>query len=277
MDLTQNDFEEFFREARIDCSKPGFYDEPSFIELEKRNPSILEIYADYIDSMSLSSDYLEKAKKTTLEIVEFVYDKFLLDGLKGACLDVCGIISRFLEKEGIWNYVIKGGSTISFDRNTGLNATYCAPIMTHDNPAVLGHAWVVAPPFRVVDVAFSRQHFTCGEEKYLQGFIAEENVEKATLQVEDLIDMDAIKLYVKQHRRLPTIKDIEILSPELFSRIKKYGIFQVKLPKATLKYISCAVSFCEAPLEKVKNIKLSGKSPIELYKEFLVAKRSALT
>ncbi|MGD2093976.1 MAG: hypothetical protein PVH77_03110, partial [Phycisphaerales bacterium] len=165
MHLTQNDFEEFFREEGINFSEPGFYDEPSFIEHEKKNPSFLEIYADYIDSMSFSFTYLEKARKTILEIVEFVYDKLLLDGLKGVCLDVCGIISRFLENEGIWNYVITGGLTINFDRNTGLTATYCAPIMTRDNPAVLGHAWVVVPPFRVVDVAFSHQSFTKGEEK----------------------------------------------------------------------------------------------------------------
>lgn len=274
--FSQNDFEEFFREARIDCSKPGFYDEPTFIEIEKGNPSFLEMYADYIDSMTFSSDYLRKAKSITLEVVEFVYEKLSKDGLKGACLDVCGIISRLLEKEGIWNYVIKGGLTIGFDRNTGLATTYCTPIMTHDNPAVLGHAWVVAPPFRVVDVAFSYQHYTCGEEKYLRGYIAEENVERATLQVKDLIDMDAMKLHVKQYGRLPTMQDIKMLFPALFSRIEKYGIFGVKLPQARLKYVSCAVSFCEAPLEEVANIKLLGKSPIELYKEFLVTKRNGL-
>lgn len=274
MDLTQNDFEEFFRKARIDYSKPGFYDEPAFIENEKRNPSFLEIYADYIDSMSFCSDYLEKAKITTLEIIGFVYNKLLLDGLKGACLDVCNIISRFMEKEGIWNYVVKGGSTISFDRNTGLNTTYCAPIMTYDNPAVVGHAWIVVPPFRVVDITFSRQHYTRGEEKYLQGFIAEENVNKATLKVKDLMDMDAINFFFNKNRRLPTIQDIEILSPGLLSVIEKYGIFTVKLSQATIKYISCGISFCEAQLEGVKNIKLCGKSPIELHKEFLSNKRS---
>lgn len=265
-------YEEFFRKAGIDFSKPGFYDEPTFTEIEKTYPLFLEIYADYIDSMSFSSDYLKKAKSITLEIAQFVYDKLLLDSLKGACLDVCGIISRFLEKEGIWNYIIKGGLTIGFDSNTGLTTTYCAPIMTDDNPAVLGHAWIVAPPFRVVDVAFSRQHYTCGEDKYLKGFITEENVNEGILQVEDLIDTDAIKLYVEQHRRLPTIQDIEMLFPGLLLSIKKYGIFEVKLPQATLKYISCGVSFIDAPLEEVKNIELCGKSPFELHKEFLVTK-----
>lgn len=211
MSLTQKDFEQFFREADIDYSKPGFYDDRNFVEFEKSNPAFLEIYADYINSMSFPSDYLMDARKVALDITEFVYDRLNFDGLKGACLDVCGIISRILEREGIWNYVVKGGLTISFDKSTGITPTYCAPIMTHDNPAVLGHAWVVAPPFRIIDVAFSHQPYTRGEEKYLEGFIAKEEVSKATLQVEDLFDMDAIELFVEQHKRMLTIQDIEML------------------------------------------------------------------
>jgi hypothetical protein len=146
--------------------------------------------------------------------------------------------------------------------------------MTYDNPAVLGHAWVVAPPFRVIDVAFSHQKYTHGEEKYLQGFIAKEDVNKATLQIEDLMDVDARKLFVELQGRYPTIKDIDILCPGLTSRIKKYGIFQIELHEARLKYTSCGVSFMDAPLEKVTNIKLSGKYPVELYKEFLDTRRN---
>ena len=274
MNLSKNEFEEFFQEARIDYSKPGFYDNPNFIAIEKYCPSFLEIYADYINSMNFSSGYLMNARNVALEVTKFVYDKLGLDGLKGVCLDVCGIISRFLEREGIWNYIIKGGLTISFDKNTGLTTTYCAPIMTYDNPSVLGHAWVIAPPFRVIDVAFSHQKYTRGEEKYLHGFIAKEDVMKATWQIEDLMDMDAINVFVEQNRRYPAIKDIDTLCPGFTSRINKYGIFQVELPKAVLKYTSCGVSFSEAPLEKVTNIKLSDKYPIELYKEFLAAKRN---
>lgn len=273
MDSSKNEFEEFFREAGIDYSKPGFYDDPNFVAIEKEYPSFLEIYADYINSKNFPSDYLISAKKAALEVVEFVYNKLNIDGLKGVCLDVCGIISRFLERKGVWNYIIKGGLTINFAKSTGLNTSYCAPIMTYDNPAVLGHAWIVAPPFRVIDVAFSHQKYTHGEEKYLQGFIAKEDVKKASLQIEDLIDADAIRLFVQLQGRYPTIKDIGISFPALKSRIKKYGIFKIGLPQATLKYTSCGVTFMDAPLEKVKNIRLSGKYPIELYEEFLTLKR----
>ncbi len=274
MNPTQNDFEEVFRGAGIDYSKPGFYDDQKFVEIEKSNPAFLEIYADYINSMSFPSDYLMNARDITLDITKFIYDKLSLDGLKGACLDVCGIICRFLEKKGIWNYIVKGGLTISFDKSTSISKTYCAPNMTYDNPAVLGHAWVVAPPFRIIDVAFSYQHYTCGERTYLKGFVAEENVNEATLQVEDLIDMDAIELFVKQRRRRPRIQDMEMVSPGLIQRIHKYGIFQVELTKATLKYTSCGVTVFDAPLEQVKNIELSGKYPVDLYKEFLSTKQN---
>ena len=54
MSLTQKDFEEFFREEEIDYFKPGFYDDRNFVEFEKSNPALLEIYADYINSMSFT-------------------------------------------------------------------------------------------------------------------------------------------------------------------------------------------------------------------------------
>lgn len=268
MTLAQNQLENLFQNAGIDYSKPGFYDTPAFIEQEKRAPSFLEVYADYIDSMSFSPDYLINAKSVALNVTKFVYDKLTSDGQKGVCLDVCGIISRFLEKEGIWNYVIKGGLTISFDKKTRLSTTYCAPLMAHDNSAVLGHAWVVAPPFKVIDVAFSLQHYSRGEEKYLKGFIAEESIADAALEAIDIFDADAIKLFIKHNGHPPRIQDIKLITPGLVERAEKYGVFKVKLPDATLKYSSCGISFSEAPLEKVTNIKIDGKLPFELHKEY---------
>jgi hypothetical protein len=47
--------------------------------------------------------------------------------------------------------------------------------MHRDNNAFTGHAWIYAPPFKIVDVSISLQRYSGEEQRYFHGYtLAEE-------------------------------------------------------------------------------------------------------
>jgi hypothetical protein len=269
LERKKKEIESMFLSKGINYKKPGFYDDLNFVNAEKDDPGFLEFYAKYISLTTFSPEYIMIARTRIIEVADFIYKKQCEAGLKGVCLDASGVVSRFLERQGIWNYVAKGALTINFNKSTGISPTYIAPITLQGNPAVLGHAWIVAPPFKIVDISFSLQPYTRGEDKFLQGILAVETAESASVVPEDLFDQDAITQFIAFYKRTPTLRDIETLSPSLLSRIDKLGVFLVHRSPAHLKYVTCAISAPGASLEEIRNIQFSGKYPKDLYDDFL--------
>jgi hypothetical protein len=106
----------------------------------------LEAYADFVEGRDYTEEYLASAEKCIERTVEFLFGRLASDGRKGACIDASCVLSRFLERQGIWNYMVKGGLTVVFPPKSGLARTYFSPIMAKENPAVAGHVWVSRRP-----------------------------------------------------------------------------------------------------------------------------------
>ena len=50
------------------------------------------------------------------------------EGRLGACIDLSMVLSRILDAEGIWNYVVKGSLTLTFPRSVQPGPIYFWPI-----------------------------------------------------------------------------------------------------------------------------------------------------
>lgn len=87
----------------LDLTKPGFYDDPAFLAAERRDPRLLEAYAYFIDGISLDENYVEYVRERTHATVTFLHRALVEDGRMGACVDVSAALSRFLERQGVWN------------------------------------------------------------------------------------------------------------------------------------------------------------------------------
>ncbi|MGI4787351.1 MAG: hypothetical protein ACRYFS_00730 [Janthinobacterium lividum] len=251
---------------------PGFYDQPAFLQVERSNPHMLELYADYVECQTYSLEYLERAGLMIHKAADYLYTELVVDGRLGACIDASLTLSRFLERLGIWNYVVKGALTYLFPDELKIPKRSIAPLMLSDNPANTGHVWVVAPPFKVVDVTASRQ--SLGEklaQQELDGYVVAYNGQKATADVDDLADRDYQELFVHQNKRLPILLDLYAQNPTLKANIEKYGSLSVPLGRVGLKYIATAITAPNAPLEDMENLSLSGRFPRQLFEEFIAA------
>src|SRR6266511_283621 len=185
----------------------------------------------------------------------------------GACVDISGLLSRFLDRLGVWNYVVKGGLVLEFSATTGISPTYFWPIMAPGNPAIAGHTWVCAPPFKVIDISASAQPYRHSESAYISGYIAEENptpVPARSVSVVDLLDSDVRNPFIRDHGRLPTMDELG----DGAKWIPLLGAFQVSRPNVTMRYIGTAVGASDVGIDKKKYPTLSGLSPADAWNEF---------
>ena len=151
-EMNKNELETMFDKLGIDYSRPGFYDTPEFKEVEEGALAFITSYAEYIDTLTFSPEYLGRARRRTSEAAEFMFAELVKDGRRGACIDASGVLQRILDRELIWNYMPDGGLRIQYPEESKIPDSYFWPIVHPDNPAQTGHAWLRVPPYVIVDI-----------------------------------------------------------------------------------------------------------------------------
>jgi hypothetical protein len=265
--VATSSLESQFQEAGIDYSRPGFYDSPAFVQIEKRNPEFLDTYAVYVQMRSYTSDYIARARRRIAEASTFLYDRLIKDGRQGACVDVSGTLSRILEKEGIWNFCVNGCLTIAFSDDFGLDPQYFGAIGAPQSVDAV-HAWVIAPPFKIIDLTVRRQNYKDGVSKHLPAYVAVENITPSHTDAIEWFDPDYLQSWVAQHRRRPTIEDIRSMCPDALHRAERIGVGEVVTDSVRLKYTPISMMAPDLPLEEMRNLCLSGDYPSDLYDQF---------
>ncbi|SRR6266436_1293939 len=268
--LTRPQIEEGFRKHGIDYSKPGFYDTPEFQAVEKKHPAFLMSYAEYVDSLIFSEEYLVRTRKCATEAAEFMYSALVKDGRKGACMDASGTLQRILEREGIWNYFVDGGLRVQFPATSGIRDIYFWPLVHPENPAKTGHAWLRVPPFITIDITLPFQPYSAKIAPYFSGPVMAEKFVPYKAEAGDLFENELVDLLVQQHGVPPTLRN---LPPEKREFMAVFPAFEIQYRELKLKYIPMRISAMDAPLEGMQNLCLSGKYPPELYEEFRKGKK----
>lgn len=260
---------ELLCELGVNTDAPGFYDDPRFVEAERENPFLLEEYSGFIRAKSFTVEYMDRARRIIKAASQFLFDRLAEEGLRGTCIDASMVLSRFLERQGVWNYAANGALTIFFDCSTGLDPTYFSPIMMPGNKAKAGHVWLYAPPFEIVDVTVSRQPYRQGQERFLPDYVLAKKVSRCSFDAADLMEPEAVAHFAHMNSRLPTLEDVETISPGILERIRRFGPVEAKHGQTRLRYLTPAVSAPLEPLEEYRNLRLGGKYPAELYEEFV--------
>lgn len=266
-----------FGEIGVDTSKPGFYDEPSFIAHEKENPQFLAQYGLYVATQPYPPEYLKSARQKIKELCKFLHTRLLQDGRVGACVDMSGSLGRMLDREGVWNVPVSGPVTVYFDPESKLQPYHFVSMTMRESDAVVPHAWVIAPPFKVVDLTIKLQDYPRGCATCLPQYIMADTPTAGTMTVKDWMDDSAIAQYKRECGKAPTLESIGAnLAPQAFEMVRRLGVSEVKTPKAKVKYMPGAVNVSDCPLEKMNNLCLSGDSPSKLYQQFLASRRAGI-
>jgi len=271
---TREELEREFGRLGIDFRNPGFCETPAFLEAEGRNPRLLFTYAQYIDTLTFTPEYLEHARRVVRDTGDFLHRELDADGRRGACVDISQTVQRFLEPQGIWVYMVAGGLRIQYPAASGVGTRWFWPLMHPRNRArtgaVTGHAWVCAPPFKVIDLSFAIQPYSPNEQRYLNGYVLAEECEgppEATT-VNDLMDNEVRQELTLALGRLPNMTDLPRVAPDLRDFMADFPSCKITKDEVHLKYIPTRISAPDRPLEGMRNLELRGRYPAQLYEEF---------
>ena len=160
----------------------------------------------------------------------------------------------------------QGGMRVDFP-DAAQAPTYFAPIVPDNRPQTDGHVWVCAPPFGIVDVTATLQPYARGELRDVVGPVLEESPARGTYDLEDLFDREL--LTSPAARGVPrSLREFRLHQPQIFERIARYGVHEVRAGQWRLTYVACGVTLSDPiALEEMGNLTLSGKKPDALMRE----------
>jgi hypothetical protein len=253
----------------FDKSKPGFYDDPVFMAAEAKDPTLLDAYADHVDALTHDETYLQHARDRISRSVRFLHGRLLADGRKGACVDMSQMLSRFLEQQGVWNYIVKGGTAVYPAAHTGLDAAFH---WLYDSRAkeksAAPHAWVCAPPFNVVDLTLGQQENAGEEDRLLQAPIVAEHARRSAPKIDEVLDPPLREAYTRQLGRPITMSDLAHIDKNLVTRLHRRGTWEVQLPEVLIRYVGVGVTAPDLPFNQARGWLVDGKSGWDLWLDF---------
>jgi hypothetical protein len=266
---TLTELQQTFDQLGIGTTRPGFYDEPGFLRAERQDRRFLKKYAQYIEALPFEEQYLLRARRTALEVADYLFDELKRDGRQGACIDISGTATRMLDQEGVWSYMAFGSVIVEFPAQSRLGKKYFRPIVHPDNPAKTGHAWLRVPPFKVLDISLPLQPYPPAAASYLRRYIATEVVAPAPVTTaSDLMEDAFVALFIRRNRRRPSMNDLPQVAPGAREFMAEFSAFELTTDGCRVRYVPTGMSAMETPLPGMRNLCLSGKYPAELYREF---------
>lgn len=253
--------EQDFIARSIPTDRPGFYDAPAFIAVERSDPSYLNNYARFVHERARSTEYDAHVRKVVPLVTAVYYEQLKKNGRLGACIDISALISRALEQEGIWNFMVKGSLTLTFPAASRIRPQYFWSVDTNEFTAA--HAWVAAPPLFVVDVAIQLQPYAGKEAKYLPRIVCED---ADTLSSATLIDI--VSPEVRAHFSacgIPASKQMHAANPQTPAFVATFPAREVVFEETKLKYIPVATTAPDAPFERISSMSFEGRSGYDVY------------
>ncbi len=255
--------DEFIRRG-IPVDAPGFYDHPAFLQLKTEDPEAPSAYARYVLEQPYTPEYLAMAE-TTIHIVSgLLYRELVLDGRLGACIDTSMVMSRILDKLGVWNFVVNGAVTTVYPEESERMNGYYWPI--HKSSAQAGHAWVAAPPSSVVDMTIGRQPQDFHPHDHVPDFVYSKERTEFPVYIDDICS-EAVRAEMAARGVPVSLEGLFQEHPRLREFLRFFQGTLYSHNGALYEYIPVDTIEVIGPLEAITDLCLNGKYGGDLWRE----------
>jgi hypothetical protein len=260
-----------FISAGIDPTVFGFYDQDAFQVQEQRDPAYLEKYAEWVMSRPIDAEYEAHVRATVPKLASLVAAALTADDMQSGCITAYGMLTRMLDRLGVWSFGIIGSTNLDVPR-LGLRRSLHT-VDDKDSPgSVLGHAWVCAPPYYIVDPSLALQHWTGTPLVELVPPVILGDVSVAPVirpTVEDCVSMSVRERYARKERRF----DVQLhhrLEPRLAALSRMFPAREVALGELIVRYVPVAVRQTDLPLELINSATRWGRPAITIWNDEIV-------
>ena len=254
-----------FTDARIPTDEPGFYEDPAFIRREARVPHYLDKYARFVQQQPYSLSYLDRAEPIIHVVSEELQLALKEDGTAEAHAEATFVMSRILEREGVWNYVASGSLSITFPTGLGFEPFAFPAFNVQCGKAIeCSYRWVVAPPFQIIDIAIQACRYPYPFNHLLPKIVWEPSGEPATGELTDFFGANALKEIAKAGMTLDEALDHYLpnyrsgFAPDFPPRA-------ITRLDTQLKYVPTGVAVAENSLEQFSGFKSKGLTAAQIY------------
>jgi hypothetical protein len=248
------------RAAGVDTSQFGFYDQPSSL-----NPTILrEAYARWVQLRPRDVAYDAYVRTVVPRLCELIISAFEADNWHGGCVEASTMMARMLDRLGIWSFSVIGSTTFEV-----LSRDLCCGFYRHDfqdfQDAVLGHAWVVIPPYGVVDATVALQQWGYDPIKqFLPPFVAAENTRRILPHVSDVVSWRLRSHYDFTDGYLDEALHLR-LEPDLLKFGMDFPAVQIEDGPLNMRYVPLHIYMSDGPLETINENGEMGRSGKQIW------------
>ena len=249
-----------FEHLGIDPSMPGFFDDPKFLVEERKDRRFLETYTEWVIHRERTPEYDDHVRGVMAKLSPIISAR--LDGHQwfGACVAVTLMVTRMLDRLGVWSAVTRGSVTL----RTSDGGSRHFRIVDEDEGqgSETGHYWLVVPPFDIVDLTLHHQRWIPGDEKYqaiAPKILLAEGTEVVQAQADDVIAPEMLRsgLAAEIHRHLPDQKRFSAIVPAR----------RVALDGLELRYVASGSTAPDAPLDGINSGGRAGVPAIQIWNE----------
>lgn len=250
-----------FELLSIDYSKPGFYDEPNFVREERRDPRMLEAYAQWVLVRERTAEYDAHVRDVMPRLANIISARLDRHQWFGGCVAVTGMATRFLDRMGIWNAVMKGSVAV----HLGDRSRHFAIVDQIEGPNTeTGHYWLVVPPYDIVDMTLYHQRWLSGDSGFQE--VAPKIVLADSTEVIRTTPADVIAPAMldgdpnQHHNRLRDQRRFGAIFPGR----------KVQLENVVLRYVSSGATAPDCALEDVNIDARQGVAAMTIWRDDVV-------
>jgi len=254
-----------FAQAKISTEQPGFYEDGAFIRREQKIPHYLDNYARFVDQQHYHPGYLDRAEPIIHVVSEEMQLALKEDGSQEAHAEAPLVMSRILEREGVWNYVVSGSLTMTFPSGSGFEPFSFWSLEVRGERAVdCSYHWVVAPPFQIVDIAIQACKYPNPFTHLLPKIVWESNAEPAVAEISDIFSPKGVKQITEAGMSMDEALDRYL--PNYRGRFANdFPPRVVTRLDTQLKYVPTGVLVAEQSLEQFKGFQSRGLNAAQIY------------
>lgn len=234
----------------IDMSAPGFFDDSRFLAAEKEDPAILETYGEFVGLRPYTQTETDTARRLVPLLADMVCEEVETSGRLGMCVDAAQLLGRCLDRLGIWNYTVVGAMSAAVQVTGGRIRRHFWVVDDLDPGAgQLGHVWITAPPFGLVDVTFAQQgwpdHITAAAPR----FVLSDTITPEAATADDMVAPQYQAAYRRQFGHPVPPRHFNGLDRDYPAFARRFPGFSVKVGEIAARYFPTGIRAPDSSLE----------------------------
>lgn len=246
----------------------GFCDQYEFLVAEQRNPALLETYAQWVMLRPRDAKYDAHVNYTVPKLAQLVAKVLEEDELEGSCEMACALLTKGLDRLGVWSVGMVGCSTFEVKEENiwrGLHTVDRADFLG----ARLGHIWVCAPPFVVVDASIKRQRWSSDAiYPFVPSIILDSHGRKTKPTPQDVVSADIRVEMMATHGSIPN-GVIYQLEPNLKTFSETFPATEIVVDNLTARYVPTAANLSDGTMENINGGGERGRVGSEIWNDVI--------